>query len=631
VARSRQRLLVGRGAPEPPAESTEEARYEAVWTAYQELVRERVAVGHEELMSLLAARVGLDLTDPATELLVDEVEDDVLDDPAGPVAMLVPDIAVHAPALTDGIVLTHRISADELTDEHLDLDTDLAGFLRCPAVHVDAGPLHVDEPDGAEPARWGGPPGWLAGVTAGALLAVRATQDGAVTVSALDEEPAAPAELVAALRAVYEAELEEPRLPVKAELLVLGLLHRDRAAFAEPHPPLTELAAAAGLLLRGDEFAHDESVWTEAEAVDQAMRLITRVETEEQGEAALRAYELLTGADDPAALREALGLMQDPDVLESVVDELLREPDDDGERMRSAVALADRLVGVAGRSSREAVARWVAAVAAERDGRVLDAESHLRAAALAAPGWPLVEDRLAWYESDRGDAATAAARWTAIQVPADDPDLAAVHPLAASAGPEPGRNDPCWCGSGRKYKQCHLGRPARAELAARAAWLYRKAVTYLERRGGAATAELAWWADALDADWDAPEVVDTALDEGGWGERFITERGQLLPADEAELAASWASVVPGLYEVERVHFGEGVTLRDLRSGARVDARPITGVNPGMGELVLGRALPDGSGTGHLLVGAVAVPRGAERELLAQLDPTSEEAGQARPR
>ncbi|QYN37131.1 SEC-C domain-containing protein [Pseudonocardia sp. DSM 110487] len=618
MARSRQRLLVGRGAPEPPAESTAEARYEAVWNAYREVVREQVAVGHDVLMPLLAARAGLDLADPATELLVDEVEGDVLDDPAGPVTMLVPDVVVHAPALTNDAVLTHRVSADELADEHLDLDTDLAAFLRCPDPYVDAGPLHVDEPGAVEPVRWGGPPGWLAGLTAGALLAVRATQDGAVTLSVLDEEPGEPAELVAALRAVYEAELEESRLPVQAELLVLGLLHSDRAAFAEPRPPLTELAAAAGLLRRGDEFAHDESVWTEAEIVDQAMRLVTGVETEEQGEAALRAYELLTDAHDPAALREALGLMEDPDVLESVVDELLREPDDDGERLRSTVALADRLVAVAGRSPREAVARWVAAVAAERDGRVLDAESHLRAAAVAAPGWPLVEDRLAWYESDRGDAAAAAARWTAIEVPADDPDLAAVRPFAAPAGPEPGRNDPCWCGSGRKYKQCHLGRPALAELPARAGWLYRKAVTFLERRGGAATAELAWWADTLDVDWDAPEVVDAALDEGGWGETFLAERGPLLPADEAELATSWATVVPGLYEVERVQFGEGVTLRDLRGDGRVDARPTTGVSPGMGELVLARALPDGSGSGHLLVAAVAVPRGTERDLLAQL-------------
>ena len=36
------------------------------------------------------------------------------------------------------------------------------------------------------------------------------------------------------------------------------------------------------------------------------------------------------------------------------------------------------------------------------------------------------------------------------------------HPPAATAKPsqpparKPGRNDPCWCGSGRKYKQCHL-------------------------------------------------------------------------------------------------------------------------------------------------------------------------------
>ena len=29
----------------------------------------------------------------------------------------------------------------------------------------------------------------------------------------------------------------------------------------------------------------------------------------------------------------------------------------------------------------------------------------------------------------------------------------------------PGRNQPCWCGSGRKYKQCHLA--ADQELSAR--------------------------------------------------------------------------------------------------------------------------------------------------------------------
>jgi methionyl aminopeptidase len=33
-----------------------------------------------------------------------------------------------------------------------------------------------------------------------------------------------------------------------------------------------------------------------------------------------------------------------------------------------------------------------------------------------------------------------------------------IAPESATPGPPPGRNDPCWCGSGKKYKKCHLGR-----------------------------------------------------------------------------------------------------------------------------------------------------------------------------
>jgi hypothetical protein len=31
------------------------------------------------------------------------------------------------------------------------------------------------------------------------------------------------------------------------------------------------------------------------------------------------------------------------------------------------------------------------------------------------------------------------------------------------AAPQIGRNDPCWCGSGKKYKKCHLGKDAPQE------------------------------------------------------------------------------------------------------------------------------------------------------------------------
>jgi hypothetical protein len=30
------------------------------------------------------------------------------------------------------------------------------------------------------------------------------------------------------------------------------------------------------------------------------------------------------------------------------------------------------------------------------------------------------------------------------------------QPAAAEASRERGRNEPCWCGSGMKYKKCHL-------------------------------------------------------------------------------------------------------------------------------------------------------------------------------
>jgi uncharacterized protein YecA (UPF0149 family) len=32
-----------------------------------------------------------------------------------------------------------------------------------------------------------------------------------------------------------------------------------------------------------------------------------------------------------------------------------------------------------------------------------------------------------------------------------------------------GRNDPCWCGSGKKYKRCHLGADEKKHSAALAA------------------------------------------------------------------------------------------------------------------------------------------------------------------
>src|SRR5262249_58731929 len=49
-----------------------------------------------------------------------------------------------------------------------------------------------------------------------------------------------------------------------------------------------------------------------------------------------------------------------------------------------------------------------------------------------------------------------------IEYDPSEPDPPVTAPIR-NTGPKVGRNDPCWCGSGRKYKKCHLGQDAPAE------------------------------------------------------------------------------------------------------------------------------------------------------------------------
>ena len=167
-----------------------------------------------------------------------------------------------------------------------------------------------------------------------------------------------------------------------------------------------------------------------------------------------------------------------------------------------------------------------------------------------------------------------------------------------------GRNQPCWCGSGRKYKQCHLRRE-QLPLAERAAWLYQKAGIYLS--------DGPWRVDVLDVarvraqHWDVPDpldaasqdplVADAVLFEGGAFAEFLAERGGLLPDDERLLAEQWLLVERSLYEVDAVRAGKGFTVRDVRTGDRHDVREHTAsrqLRPG--TLICARIVPAGDST-----------------------------------
>lgn len=589
--------------------------YADVEAHYLAVASEARAIPIDELERRVADKIGLPIGDPLIESLLDEVDEELDQRTDSPLIMLAPDIVVHLPALVDGSVLTHRLSAVEQAEDHLDLQPDLSAFGRHEQPRVGDVAL-VSDGD-----YWFGPTGWLADLPAGALLAVRAAADGEVTIEALTAEPEASPGLVEALRSRYDAELEEPGLPVPGEDIVAGLLYGDANAFAEPRPPLSELAEAAGLQERDGEFGHDPSVWLRAQDVQRFARMMNRLGPDAR--LAGDAFELLTDdAGDPAALREALDLMEHPEVLTVVVDELLGA-DDDLQRVRDLVELADRLLTVAGRSVRGAVAAAVAALAAERDRRPLDAEPHLRAAVRLAPDWEFAVDRLAWYESDRGDAVAALALWEAIGAPRHAAEVAELRRFAQAAPRELGRNAPCWCGSGRKFKQCHRGRTERAPLPERVGWLARKAVSYVARQGGlmAAVAPylLARHPDLDEVAGPDPLVIDVALVEGGIFERFVADRGPLLPEDELLLAQAWLLVERTVYEVTAVEAGRGVSMRDLRTGDRLDVRDRAfSKHTAVGELVCARAVPDG--TGLQFVGVpIRVDPGTERQIVALLD------------
>lgn len=356
---------------------------------------------------------------------------------------------------------------------------------------------------------------------------------------------------------------------------------------------------------------------------------MARLDDREDQRASIRAVTCFdSGTRDADELRGALAGLADPTVLGTVTDELLGF-DDDPDLVEEVAAFAERLLAAARRPREVGPARWLAAVAAERSEDPLAAEEHLRRAVAADPRWGPAVDRLAWCLFDRGDAPEALSLWRSIgATPENSEDVATAEPFAHPPGRRLARNDPCWCGSGRKYKACHLDRPVEAPLPDRISWLCRKATAYVERRGGGVGVDAFDLAQALadlddtgavDPAFGSSLVVDLTLHELGWFDQFLAERGPLLPEDEAFLAEAWTLVDRTVHEVVEVDPGRGLVVTDLRTDEQIGVRERTfslDARPGM--LVCGRAVPDGE-THQFLGGLFAVPPGREAELLDLLD------------
>ncbi|MGI8876789.1 MAG: YecA family protein [Egibacteraceae bacterium] len=303
------------------------------------------------------------------------------------------------------------------------------------------------------------------------------------------------------------------------------------------------------------------------------------------GEACVLAHELLLGlirlvAEEGLAvvggdeLDDLTGLVGEVAVTESIADAAARFSSRQLGALRElSGALHERARGRARAGCAYLRARTAEHLGLTEEGEALlhealDTDRRCRPALLDA----------AWYAEDRGDAARGLSLLRRAAVPPDDPQG---RRLEAQASPvvaaKVARNDPCPCGSGRKYKVCCQRGGGQRPLGERAGWLLDKAGTYahrpmnrrpllplLEARAGDPT-DLEWVAAAM----RDPLVQDLALFEEEVFDDFLDDRGVLLPADELELGRAWAGTPRSLYEIVEVHPEEALVLLDLRTGARV--------------------------------------------------------------
>jgi hypothetical protein len=168
---------------------------------------------------------------------------------------------------------------------------------------------------------------------------------------------------------------------------------------------------------------------------------------------------------------------------------------------------------------------------------------------------------------------------------------------------KPGRNDPCWCGSGKKYKKCHLaadeeedrserkreedveekdvyddaqprphGDPLHAKLTGR---LMDASVEWRSRAESREAQRLFFGNDDAISQEELMHsgffewfLYDFRPRRGGktMVEEYLEKRGSSLSPEERSLLESWRRARYGLYEVQRVEEGTGIELKDLFAG-----------------------------------------------------------------
>ncbi|MGF1667834.1 MAG: SEC-C metal-binding domain-containing protein [Acidimicrobiia bacterium] len=488
--------------------------------------------------------------------------------------------------LLDGTVFTRRLTAHEIEDDSLLTLTDLSVLdADVPFASSDGTELETD-PDGG--MVWLAE-GALQGFSEGDLVAVRRTA-GTVTFEAVESVASGEreADLLAEAYTWYTRERGEgagvPLLP-----LVLYALEVEATAFRAPVPPVGDLLTMRDLQFDG-ELVGPVGMELESpfsEDFDEAIAaLIGDYQLDEC--CVMELTNLMIAAMSSVDRDEAKRLARS--LEHGMVAYAFGEWAAEWLTPEQGEAFFEVLTSHAGRSSwvRAGYGLWLL-----MRWEVIEAKRMIEAALTVDPDNPVACLELAYMALAENDFPRIISLLSRF---GGDP-----HPLLSLAlqfrpgTAATGRNEPCPCGSGRKYKSCHLGKVT-VEPRDQVGILIRKVALFLDHP--AAHHPLEEGADMVaESDDEYERLIDDTIFrqlvvfEGGGMAAYLEAMGPLLPEADRDTLELWLDIPLRLWEVE-ARQGTLVDVIDTKTAERitVDDRLIaSGVEPG--DLILTRFVP----------------------------------------
>lgn len=479
--------------------------------------------------------------------------------------------------MLDGTHFTHRLTASEKERQMVDivpdldaLDLNLDDLLLANGGELEVVFKEIDEIEGASNyGSFTGPSGWLDPYSPGDLITFH-REGGRLSVSRVEAVSQGEKEQQALL-GVF-SKLYSPGKGVEPMEIVLDALCEDPTLFRVPVLPVGELAGKCSLELRGgwlgpagEVWEAPGKVWAAEKRNSIAERLGFDTCCKKELETALTGWSAWTlGTNNELNERAVAKALTHGSVAAGFAAWVFQYGSLSQESVEEFMTSLTKLPGPLG-----GPAFYVRALNRARIGSAILAEEDLRAALRRNPDYELAKVELANYYADRGDVDSYVSRLRQCLPENVKPQLDFITDLLPKHPPT-GRNDPCPCGSGRKYKACCLHSPKLSSQDERT-WLMYKLIRWTLRPESLEEIYGLFNFFAQETGSRPPEdltgfIVDVATFEGGAIDDYLELRGELLSPADRSLVEAYAASRRSLFEVVEVNQGTSLTLLDLITG-----------------------------------------------------------------